>query len=156
MLVARNTATDPLPSPLSSHHLPLSAVAQLLRTTDRWLRLFLTIIASSSDISNIHRCAAIVRPAASQKEALVALTLVLHTGLLNCFTEFLLTESEVKADVLGMTLAVTRATAKQFFCLLSVVYCCFHHLFAQYAEMNSKICNVPDRKANSFSSNNCP
>jgi len=30
-----------------------------------------------------------------------------------------------------------------------------HHLFAQYAEMNSKICNVPDRKANSFSSNNC-
>jgi len=31
-----------------------------------------------------------------------------------------------------------------------------HHLFAQYAEMNSKICNVPDRKANSFSSNNCP
>jgi len=28
--------------------------------------------------------------------------------------------------------------------------------FAQYAEMNSKICNVPDRKANSFSSNNCP
>jgi len=30
------------------------------------------------------------------------------------------------------------------------------HLFAQYAEMNSKICNVPDRKANSFSSNNCP
>ena len=24
------------------------------------------------------------------------------------------------------------------------------------AEMNSKICNVPDRKANSFSSNNCP
>jgi len=29
-------------------------------------------------------------------------------------------------------------------------------LFAQYAEMNSKICNVPDRKANSFSSNNCP
>jgi len=31
-----------------------------------------------------------------------------------------------------------------------------HHLFAQYAEMNSKICNVPERKANSFSSNNCP
>jgi len=31
-----------------------------------------------------------------------------------------------------------------------------HHLFAQYAEMNSKICNVPDRKANSFSPNNCP
>jgi len=31
-----------------------------------------------------------------------------------------------------------------------------HHLFAQYAEMNSKICNVLDRKANSFSSNNCP
>jgi len=31
-----------------------------------------------------------------------------------------------------------------------------HHLFAQYAEMNSKICNVPDRKANSFSFNNCP
>jgi len=32
-----------------------------------------------------------------------------------------------------------------------------HHLFAQFAEMNSKICNVPpDRKANSFSSNNCP
>jgi len=31
-----------------------------------------------------------------------------------------------------------------------------HHLFAQYAEMNSKICNVPDRKANNFSSNNCP
>ena len=30
-----------------------------------------------------------------------------------------------------------------------------HHLFAQYAEMNSKICNVPDSKANSFSSNNC-
>ena len=30
-----------------------------------------------------------------------------------------------------------------------------HHLFAQYAEMNSKICNVPERKANSFSSNNC-
>jgi len=29
------------------------------------------------------------------------------------------------------------------------------HLFAQYAEMNSKICNVPDRKADSFSSNNC-
>jgi len=28
-----------------------------------------------------------------------------------------------------------------------------HHLFAQYAEMDSKICNVPDRKANSFSSN---
>ena len=28
-----------------------------------------------------------------------------------------------------------------------------HRLFAQYAEMNSKICNVPDRKANSFSSN---
>jgi len=24
-----------------------------------------------------------------------------------------------------------------------------HHLSAQYAEMNSKICNVPDRKANS-------
>jgi len=24
-----------------------------------------------------------------------------------------------------------------------------HHLFAQYVEMNSKICNVPDRKANS-------
>jgi len=31
-----------------------------------------------------------------------------------------------------------------------------HHLFAQYTEMNSKMCNVPDRKANSFSSNNCP
>jgi len=31
-----------------------------------------------------------------------------------------------------------------------------HHLFAQYAEINSKICNVPDRKSNSFSSNNCP
>ena len=31
-----------------------------------------------------------------------------------------------------------------------------HHLFAQYAEMNSKTCNVPDRKANSFSSDNCP
>jgi len=29
-----------------------------------------------------------------------------------------------------------------------------HHLFAQYAEINSKICNVPDRKANSFSSDN--
>jgi len=29
-----------------------------------------------------------------------------------------------------------------------------HHLFAQYAEINSKICNVPDKKANSFSSNN--
>jgi len=29
-----------------------------------------------------------------------------------------------------------------------------HHLFAQYAEMNSKICNAPDRKANSFSSDN--
>ena len=26
-------------------------------------------------------------------------------------------------------------------------------LFAQHAEMNSKICNVPDRKCNSFSSN---
>jgi len=25
-----------------------------------------------------------------------------------------------------------------------------HHLFAQYSEMNSKICNVPDRIANSF------
>jgi len=40
-------------------------------------------------------------------------------------------------------------------------FCCkfhdhHHHLFAQYAEMNSKICNVQDRKANSFSSNNCP
>ena len=23
-----------------------------------------------------------------------------------------------------------------------------HHLFAEYAKMNSKICNVPDRKAN--------
>jgi len=32
----------------------------------------------------------------------------------------------------------------------------YHHLFAQYAEMNSKICSVPDRKSNSFSSNNCP
>jgi len=32
----------------------------------------------------------------------------------------------------------------------------YHHVFAQYAEMNSKICNVPDRKANSISSNNCP
>jgi len=31
-----------------------------------------------------------------------------------------------------------------------------HHLFAQYAEMNSKICNVLDRKANNYSSNNCP
>jgi len=31
-----------------------------------------------------------------------------------------------------------------------------HHLFAQYAEMDSKICNVPDGKANGFSSNNCP
>jgi len=31
-----------------------------------------------------------------------------------------------------------------------------HHLYAQYAEMNSKICNVLDKKANSFSSNNCP
>jgi len=31
-----------------------------------------------------------------------------------------------------------------------------HHLFAQYADMISKIYNVPDRKANSFSSNNCP
>jgi len=31
-----------------------------------------------------------------------------------------------------------------------------HHLFAQYAEINSKICNLQDRKANSFSSNNCP
>jgi len=30
------------------------------------------------------------------------------------------------------------------------------YLFAQYAEMTSKICNVPDRKANSFTSNNCP
>jgi len=30
-----------------------------------------------------------------------------------------------------------------------------HHLFAQYTEMNSKLCDVPDRKANSFSSNNC-
>jgi len=39
---------------------------------------------------------------------------------------------------------------------VSVCCCYHHHLFAQYAEMNSKICNVPDRKANSFSSNNCP
>ena len=30
-----------------------------------------------------------------------------------------------------------------------------HHLLAQYAEMNSKICNVSDKKANSFSSNSC-
>ena len=31
-----------------------------------------------------------------------------------------------------------------------------HHLFAQYAEINSKICNLQNRKVNSFSSNNCP
>jgi len=30
-----------------------------------------------------------------------------------------------------------------------------HHLLAQYAEVNIKICNVSDKKANSFSSNNC-
>jgi len=39
---------------------------------------------------------------------------------------------------------------------LCSIYVHRHHVFAQYAEMKSKICNVPDRKANSFSSNNCP
>jgi len=34
---------------------------------------------------------------------------------------------------------------------LCSVYVQRHHVFAQYAEMNCKICNVPDRKANSFS-----
>jgi len=37
-----------------------------------------------------------------------------------------------------------------------MIHCHHHHLFAQYAEMNSKIGNVQDRKANSFGSNNCP